>query len=141
MKFFIAIASAIAAKNACEERGNFEMSREWDDYISDAIKLHAPSGSGFDRGTTLNTDASAIGGRKPQRLVFDTAFHHMTEHGMYDGWTEHQVWVYPWFDGFDIRITGRNRNDIKDYIGDVFHALSQNNVMTLADWRNSKAGV
>jgi hypothetical protein len=46
----------------------------------------------------------------------------MTEGGMYDGWTEHTVVVTPSLAfGINIRITGRNRNDIKDYLHDVFH--------------------
>jgi hypothetical protein len=53
--------------------------------------------------------------------VLETAFHHMTEYGYYDGWTEHTVRVYPEFDGFRMTISGRNRNDIKDYIYDTFH--------------------
>jgi hypothetical protein len=34
--------------------------------------------------------------------------------------------VTPIFGGFDIRVTGRNRNDIKDYIAETFDsALNQ----------------
>lgn len=80
------------------------------------IKKHAPSGSGFDQGTQLDFDSC-----KKNRIVFTTAFHHMDEHGGYDGWTNHTVVVYPAFDGFDIRVTGRNRNDIKDYVQSTFH--------------------
>jgi hypothetical protein len=81
-----------------------------------AVNDSAPSGSGFDSGTTLNEEKS-----KENRLVFDTAFHHMDEWGGYDGWTEHQVIVTPSLVfGFTLRITGRDRNGIKDYINDVF---------------------
>ena len=47
----------------------------------------------------------------------------MTEHGYYDGWTEHDVIVTPSLrsPGFSLRITGRNRRDIKEYIADAFH--------------------
>ena len=83
-------------------------------------KQFLPTGSGFDCGSKLDRHES-----RPQRLVFNTAFHHMNEHGYYDGWSNHQVVVTPIFDGFDMRITGRNRNDIKDCIHECFHlALS-----------------
>lgn len=90
---------------------------EIEDILTALVKEHMPSGSGFDNGTTL-IDAASSGAK----LVFATAFHHMNEHGMYDGWTTHTVIVTPAFDGFDLRVTGRNRNDIKDYIADAFHA-------------------
>lgn len=108
-----AIASALDAANRCEA--------EWQDKhrarIDSIMRDNMPSGSGFDAGTQLS-DTS-----KPNRLVFETAFHHMDEAGYYDGWTEHSIIVTPSLaHGFDMRITGRNRNDIKEYIGDVFHA-------------------
>jgi hypothetical protein len=84
------------------------------------VKDYLPSGSGFDAGTTLDEGASS-----PDKLVFDTSFHHMDEHGGYDGWTEHKVIVTPSLaHGCDLRVTGRDRNDIKSYIGETFaHAL------------------
>jgi hypothetical protein len=74
----------------------------------------APSGSGFDNGTQIDRDRSDV-------LIFSTSFHHMDEAGGYDGWTEHTVRVKPslaW--GFDLTVSGRDRNGIKDYIADVF---------------------
>jgi hypothetical protein len=84
-----------------------------------------PAGSGFDCGTTLDLDAST-----PNRLVFTTSFHHMDESGGYDGWTEHTVIVTPCLvSGISLRITGRNRNDIKDYIGEFFDASLRSSVV------------
>jgi hypothetical protein len=74
----------------------------------------APSGSGFDAGTQIDEDRSDV-------LRFATSYHHMNDGGMYDGWTEHVIRVKPslaW--GFDLTVSGPNRNDIKDYIADVF---------------------
>lgn len=80
------------------------------------VEENFPSGSGFDTGTKLDFETSY-----PEKLVFITAFHHMDQNGMYDGWTEHQVIVTASLvHGFLIRITGRNRNDIKDYIREMF---------------------
>lgn len=119
MKFYSAIASAMLARANCERSGNSEWFDRHTDRILDLVREHAPSGSGFDSGTSFSFDAS-----RPDRLVFFTSFHHMSEHGYYDGWSEHTVIVTPDFSGVNIRVTGRDRNDIKDYIGEVFHNLA-----------------
>ncbi len=80
------------------------------------IMESAPHGSGFDVGTKLDTERCTR-----SKLVFSTSFHHMNDVGMYDGWTEHTVTIYAKFDGVEINVSGRNRNGIKDHIGDVFH--------------------
>ena len=72
--------------------------------------------SGIDSGTKFYMDVST-----PNRLVFNTAFHHITEHGMYDDWTSHQVIVTPDLaDEINLQVTGRDRNEIKDYLADCF---------------------
>jgi len=46
----------------------------------------------------------------------------MNEHGFYDGWTEHRITVKPSLAfGFELTISGRDRNEIKDYLSDVFY--------------------
>jgi hypothetical protein len=98
---------------------------QWRDYHESAIewlcKEHLPSGSGFDSGSALEIDAS-----RADRLVIQTSFHHMSESGYYDGWTQHRVIVSPSFVlGFDLKVTGRDKRGIKDYIGETFQqALS-----------------
>jgi hypothetical protein len=116
--FFNAIASRLQARQTCIERGTNDWSDRHRDCIEDWVKEHAPSGSGFDRGTTLDFEAS-----RPERLVFNTAFHHMDQHGGYDGWTEHTVIVQQSLLGLDVRVTGLNRNDVKTYISETFHHL------------------
>jgi hypothetical protein len=94
------------------------MGRKNTDTIEETASLleqYLPSGSGFDNGTTLNVDKST-----PQKLVFNTAFHHLSEHGYYTKWTDHTVTVRPAFQGLDIRVSGRNHNDIKEYIEGCF---------------------
>lgn len=83
--------------------------------IENLVSEHMPSGSGFDNGTRI-----MIEGSHAEKLVFTTSFHHMDEVGGYDGWTEHTVTVTPSFGGFNLRITGRNRNDIKENIHVMF---------------------
>lgn len=81
------------------------------------VRHQLPSGSGFDSGTELDWNRST-----EDKLVFTTAFHHMNDSGMYDGWTRHNVTVTPSFHhGCNITVSGQNRNDIKDYIAEIFH--------------------
>lgn len=86
-----------------------------------------PSGSGFDCGTKiLNADE--------KKIVFFTEFHHMNENGYYDGWTKHRITVTPDFiSGINIRIYGKNRSQIKEYIHVLFHGL----LMSDFDWIKS----
>ncbi len=115
MKRYQQIASVLLAADNCGKSGNKEWQDRHESKIFQVVRDHMPSGSGFDSGPTLD-DAST-----PQRLVFNTSFHHMDEWGGYAGWTEHQVIITPClWSGFNIRVTGRDRNDIKEYIAEAF---------------------
>lgn len=94
----------------------------WENRIDAAVYERMPAGSGFDSGTKLDHDAST-----GEKLVFTTEFHHMNEGGFYDGWTSHKITVRPSLvHGFTLSVSGRNRNDIKPYIAEMFdHALSR----------------
>jgi hypothetical protein len=117
------MAKSVQARLNCEtnEKGN---TNEWHARHEDALDMMAdmlPSGSGFDSGTKIDLERSHGG-----KLVLTTSYHHINENGYYCGWTEHTVTVTPSFGGFNIRVSGRNRNDIKDYISDTFcHALTR----------------
>ena len=114
---YMVIASKLQAMVNCDKMGNTEWRNNHLDAISKVLHDHMPSGSGFDCGTGFRVLDST-----PERLVFSTSFHHMNEHGSYDGWTEHKVIVTPSLaNGFNLRVTGRDRNGIKEYIGDLFH--------------------
>lgn len=106
------LAIAILARQRCIDSKN-PHADVWEQKINHLMG-DAPHGSGFDSGTSL-------GECLKHKITFHTSFHHMNEVGMYDGWTEHKVLVTPEFDGFDIRVTGRDRNGIKDYISEQFH--------------------
>lgn len=113
------LSSTLQARNNCIKSDNLRWENKHNDRIS-ALEKFLPSGSGIDRGTKfLDTES------KPERLVFEFGFHHMDQNGYYDGWTDHTAIVTPAFDGIDIRITGRNHNDVKDYLADVFRTAMQ----------------
>lgn len=91
----------------------FEQANAIHEALEKFINTTAPSGSGFDSGTQLMTVT-------PSRLVLRTSFHHLNDGGYYDGWTHHKIIIVAQFDTYDMRITGKDRNSIKDYIGDMF---------------------
>jgi hypothetical protein len=110
------LANLIEARNNCIDHGKSEWKDNHTDRILDLVKEHMPSGSGFDSGTTIDLDASTA-----EKIVFHTSFHHMNEDGFYDGWTEHKVTVRPSLGRLiNIRISGIDRNMIKEYMDDEF---------------------
>lgn len=122
MKIYQAIATALQAKQNCEASGNEEWRMIWADRITYLCRNHLPSGAGVDGGTPIDWDKS-----RPERLTFLMAFHHMDECGGYSGWSYHSAIVTASLThGFDIRMTGRDRNGIKDYLAETLHgALSE----------------
>lgn len=128
------IAVTLAAYYNARKQGNLEWEKNHKTTLLD-LEKKLPSGSGIDTGTHIILES-----RKNYAecevdkfgFVLQTAFHHMNEHGMYDGWTEHQVRVKPTFVGIDLRISGRDRNQIKEYLYQVYElALTETWVSTL----------
>lgn len=115
------IANALHASATCEASGNIDWRDKWRNRLDAIERDILPSGSGFDSGSQIDRDSTN------KRIVIDTAFHHMNENGYYDGWTHHKVIITPCLShGFELRITGRDRNAIKEYIADCFyHVLRQ----------------
>jgi hypothetical protein len=83
-----------------------------------------PHGAGFDAGTSLDESQSHA-----DKVIFHTSFHHMNDAGYYDGWTEHTVTVTPsLIHGINLRVSGRNRNEIKDHIAESFDYILRSDV-------------
>jgi hypothetical protein len=123
VKLYQRIASTLCAIENCEKSGNTEWFARHRDAIETLCKAHLPHGSGFDSGCTLQDQST------PNRLIFSADFHHMDENGYYAGWGEYRVIVSADLAfGFKIRVTGRDRNMIKDYIADTFHYVMSINV-------------
>jgi hypothetical protein len=115
------LASLLQAIENCRKSSNLEWHGRHQDRLAKLVSNGMPSGGGIDNGTKLDIDAC-----RPGKLVFTFGYHHMNESGMYDGWTEHVLTVTPSFDGIDLRISGRDRNQIKEYLYETYHyALTQ----------------
>lgn len=123
VKLYVKIARLLQARINCWENNN----REWFEKHTQAlIKLeeNLPRGSGFDCGTKIFIDACTA-----EKIVFKTSFHHMNNSGYYDGWTYHNVIVKPSLSfGFTLSISGKDKNDIKDYIADIFNEALEKEV-------------
>lgn len=117
------IAHTLAAIKNCEKQTSAcsnEPQRTWLDRHYEAMsgfEALLPHGSGIDDGTRLDRVKST-----DERIVFDFGYHHMDVNGYYDGWTTHQLIVKPSFIyKLDMRLTGPNRNQIKDYLHEVYY--------------------
>lgn len=122
-----ALASAVMSRLNCrdyiEQHKNEPKKVEhwsiWADRHESTIERiedeYLPRGSGFDKGCTVNLAKS-----NNQFIIINADFHHVNEHGFYTEWTSHKVIVTPAFINFNMRITGPNKNDIKEYMYDVF---------------------
>lgn len=121
-RIYEVLNTAVSAKRNCMkiDRVNTEWENKWDDLIRHIEKNYLPSGSGFDAGTKVDEDA-CVNNRK---IVLTFSYHHMDEHGYYDGWTEHKAVILPCFDGIEVHIKGalprKYRHD-KEYFGDTMH--------------------
>ena len=117
-KVYQVLAQTFNALQNCIKSNNEEWRVNHTQKILDICLNNLPSGSGVDGGTKFDFDDS-----KENKLVLFCSFHHMNENGMYDGWTDHQIVITPDLAfGFNLRITGQNRNDIKEYLYDLFYS-------------------
>jgi hypothetical protein len=129
-----ALASLIQAVHNCRDSGNVEWLEIHGENANQIVKSFMPSGSGWDCGTKMDWDAST-----PEKLVFYGEFHHMDEGGCYDGWTKHCIIVRPSLaNDFDLRITGHDRNEIKEYLHLKFDVALRQVVDQVADKRGPK---
>ncbi len=110
------LQSLLEARSNCLRTGNAEWFERHTEAIHRIELEYLPSGAGIDNGTIVDLDKST-----PVRLVLRAPYHHMTQDGYYDGWTDYTVSVRPLFTGISVTVLGRDRNQIKDYLSDVFH--------------------
>lgn len=123
-KLYAELAALILARLNCITSGNTEWKLRHEVRICELVFQHMPSGAGWDNGTKIDLDAS-----HSDKLVFFGSFHHMNANGFYDGWTFHKITVTPSFAfKFHIRISGSNRNEIKDYLHDLFSVALETEV-------------
>lgn len=114
------IARSLQAYKSCKESGN-TFAEQHESTIESLVDIYLPSGSGIDAGVKFDIESS-----KPEKLIFIFSYHHMQE-GYYTKWTEHKLIITPSLaNDFNMRITGENYNDVKDYLYETFqYSLSR----------------
>ena len=114
-----AFSEALQAMRNCEKSGNAEWHGRWSSYIA-KLQAELPHGSGLDGKVEFILDKC-----NSRRVVIFVEFHHM-KHGYYVGCTDHEIIVTATHCGPEIRVTGKDRNGIKDYLAELFYdALTQ----------------
>ena len=87
----------------------------------DRILNCLPSGSGFTAGTRIISVSDS-------RIVIEAAFLHRGDSGYYDSWEIHRVTCAPsLLYGIKLTVSGKNKNDVKDYIYDLFYGCLMSN--------------
>tara|TARA_R110001632_G_scaffold70752_1_gene164620 strand:- start:10615 stop:10995 length:381 start_codon:yes stop_codon:yes gene_type:complete len=116
------IASTVQAMSNCIAVKN----KVWEDLHRDKLdnlKEQLPSGSGIDSGCEIDLNNTTN-----EKVIIKTSFHHMDEHGGYDGWTEHKITIRPQFNGIDIKISGKDKNGVKEYLAELFNEVLTNEI-------------
>lgn len=111
-------ASTLAICTRARRTCNPDWSAAHQERIDHVLGKWLPHGSGFDQTPELAEDAT-----KPGVVVLKVPYHHMNEHGFYDGWSVYTVRACATFDGHDVRVTGGRKAE-HDYIAEQYrHAL------------------
>ena len=134
MQLYQWLATTVEHNANCVKANNQRWQDITESRIESAIRNLMPSGSGFDCDTKFDLGAN----RGKPYLRFATEFHHMNGVGYYDGWTQHVITVKPCLaHGFTMSISGRNRDQIKDYIYEVFDSTLRQEVVE--SWADDKS--
>lgn len=99
----------------------FESCNIHEDKLDKIINDIFPSGSGFDGGTTIDYRKCI-----KNRIVIDSAYHHMDHNGYYANWEHFEIIITPNLaHDYDIRLKSKGRwnrkyNYTKEYILEMF---------------------
>jgi hypothetical protein len=101
MKLYQKIARVASQKNTPKKAKELSLLQEL-----------LPIGNGIETGCVILLKSTK------KRIVIETIYWHPNDS---DEWTNHQVIITPSFEGeINIRITGKNEGDIKEYLWDIF---------------------
>ena len=86
-------------------------------FLDDLEKNYLPHGSGIDSGCKIDRTF------KEDQITIFVDFHNMDENGYYCGWSNFKLICKPEFDGISMRITGKDKFFVKDYLYDLFDTV------------------
>ena len=113
---FKEIAAVAGALHRCKNHADATWCNRHDDILTHIERDLLPHGSGIDNGCKIDRDKST-----DDKIVIRFSFHHINDNGYYCGWSDYVVTVTPAFSGICLKISGRNVNDVKDYLADTFY--------------------
>ena len=99
-----------------------ELQRIYGDSVESELKIkhlceyYMPHGSGFDNGVSLVS-------LTPDKVVFEAPYHHMNEHGMYDGWVTYIVTARSTFTGPDVTVRVKGYDATARKYADDLHRM------------------
>lgn len=109
-------ALTLQAYKNCIASNNVEWAEKHKEFLDkECEKL--PHGSGLDKGVKFDFEKS-----DSTKLIFTTSFHHMND-GYYNGWTDHIIKITPTFGHFNLAIGGTDKDQIKEYLFDLFYSV------------------
>ena len=118
MNIAAAYAMAQQALVNCQDSGNVKWQGRWLERMEQLTKA-LPHGSG------LNGKVEFIGSASEDKLTISAEYQHMDESGYYTGWSTYIITVRATFYGLNVTVKGRKDNDLREYLGELFHnALS-----------------
>ena len=86
---------------------------KWEEFVM--LQKLLPIGNGIEKECVISLKSTK------KRIVIDTAYWHPNDNYETGLWTDHQVVITPSFEGeINIRVTGKNVDNIKEYINEVF---------------------
>jgi hypothetical protein len=109
------IYRTLQAKEDCRKIDNIEWFNKHSYHVEELAKNYLPSGSGINAGCEISQEES-----NENKIVITFSYDHMNENGYYEGCTYHKCICKPTFDGPELKITGKNKNGIKEYLYDIF---------------------
>jgi hypothetical protein len=113
---YIQLARTLQANQLAAKAGNLEQAARLRLRLTLEASQYLPKDNGFDSGTLL-----VIANSTPERLVFDTAYHHKAE-GKISVWSEHRITALPSLQHrFTLHIAGQNENNFNEEIGEIFY--------------------
>lgn len=116
MKVYTKLAHAIRGCDTPDK----DIARSSLDEVADIVKRCLPHGSGFDCGCSVPIER-----KWKNRIIINTDYHYMNDDGYYDGWYRFRIVVTPGFSGIDVKVHGRDRDGLKEYVGDtIYDALT-----------------
>jgi len=114
-KLISRIYRILQAKENCKKANNQNWIDNHEFTLFELERNFLPHGSGIDSGCIIDREF------KENKVTLNVPYHNMDENGFYCGWSDFKIIVKPEFDSLDIKIIGKDKFYVKDYLYDLFY--------------------